>query len=314
MTQVSQVQAVDRRQFLTLSAGAAASGFLPRHAQASMAHKFKHGEFDVTVLSDGFLTLPAEVLLPDASPDERAPILAAMGGNATGANVQANVPLLRRGNDLILVDIGAGSHFQASTGRLLENLKAAGVDPADVTKVILTHAHPDHSGAMTTAQGRLLYPNARYYVSGSEWDFWTDPSFELRRPTVLHEFAKGAQRDLLAVRDRVTMVKEGDEIASGISIVATPGHTPGHVSVEVKGRDNLLITGDACTSDIIFFAHPGWHFGFDTEGEAALASRRKLLDRAASEKLKLLGYHWTYPGLGYAERAGDAYRFRPVEA
>jgi glyoxylase-like metal-dependent hydrolase (beta-lactamase superfamily II) len=125
----------------------------------------------------------------------------------------------------------------------------------------------------------------------------------------LHGFAKGAQRDLFAVEDRIIRVREGDEIVPGMSVVETPGHTPGHVSLELEGRDNLLITGDACTSDTIFFARPDWHFGFDTDTEVALASRQKLLDRAASEKLKLLGYHWTYPGVGYAERRGDAYKF-----
>jgi glyoxylase-like metal-dependent hydrolase (beta-lactamase superfamily II) len=146
-------------------------------------------------------------------------------------------------------------------------------------------------------------------VSQTEWDFWTDRQFEARRPMALHGFATGAQRDLFAVEDRITRVREGGEIVRGMSIVATPGHTPGHVSVELKGRDNLLITGDACTNDTIFFARPAWHFGFDTDMEVALASRQMLLDRAAAEKLKLLGFHWTYPGVGYAERRGDAYEF-----
>ncbi len=301
--------AIDRRQFLSLAAGAALAGVagVPTYAQAM--HRFDHGDFDISVFSDGFLTLSAEILLPDATPELREPILQSMGGDKTGAMVQANVPLIRYGRDLILIDNGAGGNFQPSAGRLADNLRANGVDPASITKIVFTHAHPDHSGATTAADGTLLYPNAEYFIGQAEWDFWTDKDFETRRPAALHGFAKGARRDLFAVEDRITRVKEGDQIVPGMSIVDTPGHTPGHISIELAGRDNLVITGDACTSDVIFFQHPRWHFGFDTDAELALKNRRDLLDRAANEKLKLLGYHWTYPGVGYAEKKGDAYRF-----
>jgi len=306
---ISTSAGVTRRMFLA-TAAAAVTALSARPMWAAEAHRFNHGNFDITVLSDGFLTLPADVLLPDASPEERKPILTSLGGDMTGAPVQANVPLIRHGSDLILIDSGAGVNFQESAGRLAGNLKAAGISPESVTKVVFTHAHPDHSGATVTPEGKVLYPNAQYYVSQAEWDFWTDKQFETRRPAALHGFAKGAQRDLFAVEDRLTLLRAGDEVVPGMSVVDTPGHTPGHISVELAGRDNLLITGDACTNDVVFFAHPQWHFGFDTDPEMALNNRRMLLDRAASEKLKLLGYHWTYPGVGYAERQGDAYRFR----
>lgn len=298
-----------RRQLLIGSAAAAAAATLPRDIFAAAFHNFAHGAFDITVLSDGFITLPPEILLPDAGPEERADFLKRLGGGPSGASIQANIPLIRHGDELILIDIGSGTNFQPTAGRLADNHRALGVTPEQITKVVFTHVHPDHSGATTSADGKLLYPNAQYYVSWAEWDFWTDKQFEKRRPAALHGFAQGARRDLFAVQDRITRVRAGDEIVPGMSIVDTAGHTPGHISVELKGRDNLLITGDACTSDTIFFARPEWHFGFDTDAEVALTSRQMLLDRAASEKLKLLGYHWTYPGVGYAERRGEAYDF-----
>jgi len=298
-----------RRQLLVGSAVAAAAIALPRDVFAASFHKFGHGAFDITVVSDGFITLPPEVLLPDAEPAERADFLKRLGGGDKGAAVQANIPLIRHGDDLILIDNGSGTNFQPTAGKLADNLRTLGISPAEITKVVFTHVHPDHSGATTTVDGKVLYPNAQYYVSQTEWDFWTDKQFEAKRPAALHGFANGAQRDMFAVEDRITRMRAGDEILPGMSVVDTPGHTPGHVSVELEGRDNLLITGDACTNDTIFFARPDWHFGFDIDTEVALASRQKLLDRAASEKLKLLGYHWTYPGVGYAERRGNAYEF-----
>lgn len=269
----------------------------------------KHGRFDITVLSDGYITLPSEILMPEATPHERRNILHRLGGDDSSAPLPTNIPLIRDGDDLILIDVGAGGNFQPSDGRLASNLASIGVDPASVSKVVFTHAHPDHSGGTTRADGSLLFPNANYYVSEAEWSFWTNPDYEKAMPEPLHEFARGAQRDLFAVQDRLSMVKPGDEIVSGISVVGTRGHTPGHVSIEVAGDGNLLFSGDVIPNNIVSLENPHWHFGFDTEPDIALANRAVLLDKAANEKLRILGYHWTYPGLGYVARKGTAYKF-----
>ena len=253
--------------------------------------------------------LSAEIILPDAAPEDRPEILKRLGGTPDGAPFQVNIPLIRTGSNLILVDIGSGNNFQASAGRLAANLKAAGVDPASITKVVFTHVHPDHSGATVGPDGKLLYPNADYFVSEAEWQFWMDPDYETNMPSALHEFARGAQRDLSAIGERLTTVKPGDDIVSGMRVLATRGHTPGHVSFELAGKDGFIIAGDVVTNNIVFLEHPNWHFGFDTEPDIALKSRKAFLDRVATEKIKMLGYHWNYPGVGHAERNGGAYRF-----
>ena len=273
------------------------------------SHRFQHGAFEITVFSDGYLTLPAEVVLPDTVAEDRPDILKRLGGTAESAPFQVNIPLIRTGDDLILVDIGSGTNFQASDGTLAANLTAAGVEPASITKVVFTHAHPDHSGATVGPDQKLRYPNADYFVSEAEWLFWMDPDYEANMPSVLHEFARGAQRDLAAVADRLTMVKPGDEIVGGMRILETRGHTPGHVSLELAGGDGLVIAGDVVPSNIVFFEHPSWHFGFDTEPDIALKNRQVFLDRAATERFRMLGCHWAFPGVGYAERKNGAYRF-----
>lgn len=169
-----------RRQLLLGAAATTVSLALPRHVLAAPAHTFTHGAFDITVVSDGMLMLPPEILLPDANAEERADFLKRLGGNEKGAAVQANIPLIRHGSDLILIDTGAGPYFQASAGRLAENLNTVGVKPEEITKVVFTHVHPDHSGGTTTPDGKVLFPNAHYYVGEAEAAFWTDRS--LLRP------------------------------------------------------------------------------------------------------------------------------------
>jgi glyoxylase-like metal-dependent hydrolase (beta-lactamase superfamily II) len=261
------------------------------------------------VFSNGFITLPSEILMPDGNLKERTTFLGRLGGDANSAPLQTNIPLIRRGAELIVIDTGAGANFQPTDGRLAGNLASIGVDPAAVTKIVYTHAHPDHSGGTTRSDGSLLFPNAHYYVSEVEWSFWTNPNYESAMPESLHAFARGAQRDLSAVKDRLTMVKPGDEVVPGMNVISTRGHTPGHISLELAGDGNLLIAGDVIPNNIVSFENPGWHFGFDTEPEVAKVNRAALLDKAANEKLKILGYHWTYPGIGYVERKGAAYAF-----
>ncbi|MFD2265074.1 MBL fold metallo-hydrolase [Lacibacterium aquatile] len=279
---------------------------------ATKPHRFSVGEFDLSVFSDGFITLPSGIIAPDAPPDILPGLMERYSGRTDSADISVNIPLIRKGEDLILVDTGSGDKFQASAGRLLDNLLAAGVDPAAVTKVVLTHAHPDHAGGIIRPDGSLTFPNAGYYVSAIEWDFWTAKGWEFRVPSALHEFALGAQRDLGAIIDRVCLVKAGDDIVSGLRVLATPGHTPGHISLEMEGGDGLLISADAINNALISFEHPQWRFGFDTDQDLAVRTRTALIDRVATDRTRMLGYHWPTPGAGMAERKGGGYRFLAI--
>lgn len=302
----------NRRQLLGLGLSLAAFSMLPKKLFAAEAPSLKQGAFDITVFSDGFINLPASIVMPEASEDERDAILKRLGGTVEAVPTPSNIPLVRTAKDLILIDVGSGDNFQATAGLLETNLKLAGIDPAEITKVVFTHAHPDHTGATVKKDGTLRYPNADYIVSEGEWNFWTDPDFDSKYPEPLHAFALGAKRDLFAVKDRVRMVKAGDDIVSGIRVLDTAGHTPGHISLEIDGGDGLIITADAATNGVVSFEHPGWKFGFDTDQELAIKNRVALMDRVASEKTMLIGYHWAYSGIGHAERKDGAYRYMPV--
>jgi glyoxylase-like metal-dependent hydrolase (beta-lactamase superfamily II) len=274
---------------------------------------FVHGDFEVTVVSDGFISVPIEIVAPDGSPDERALILSRTGSQCSGlVESKTNIPVIRNGEDLIIVDIGSGDKYQPSDGRLSGNLVAARIDAHAVTKVVFTHAHPDHVWGTLAQDGNLRFANATYYVGAAEWDFWMDPDYLTNMPTELHDFARGAQRDLTAISDRVVMLKPGDDIVTGLRVIDTAGHTPGHISLEMAGGDGLIISADAATNEIASFQHPKSRFGYDTVPELAIRNRARLIERAASDRTKLLGYHWTYPGIGFAERKGTGYRYVPV--
>jgi glyoxylase-like metal-dependent hydrolase (beta-lactamase superfamily II) len=301
---------LDRRRFLLTGAVGLAAAALPfRFAYtATPLHRFEHGTFKIAVVSDGFLKVPANVLLPDAPRDELAAQVKAAGESADDLKPATNITLIDTGSDLILVDAGSGQNFVPSAGKLSENLKEAGIDPAKITKVVFTHAHPDHLWGLADGD-TLRFPNADFHVGAAEWKFWSDGDIKQRLPEPMHFMINGAAENLARIQTRVKQVKGGDEIATGVQVLDTPGHTPGHISLQLAGGDGLVVVGDALGHAQISFSHPEWRHGFDTVSGQAIETRHALLDRAAKEKTKLIGYHFPYPGVGFVERKDGAYRF-----
>jgi len=310
---------LDRRRFLAgttaVLATATLEGVARGHA-ATAPYTFTHGAFEISVVSDGHFVLPppniaADVgfLYPDTPRPELEAFLKGVGLSIDRVQLPNNVTLIRAPSDLILVDTGAGGGWQPTAGKLVENLQAAGIDRAKVTKVVFTHAHPDHLWGVADDGGALRFPNASYFVAETEWNFWMADDVVKKLPENFQRFALGAKRDLSRVKDKLKTLKAGNEVVSGVRVLDTPGHTPGHISLEIAGGEGLIVAGDVVANAAVSFAHPEWRFAIDSIPDLAIQSRRRLLDRAATDKTRLLGSHWPYPGLGMAERRDSAYRF-----
>lgn len=276
------------------------------------ASSFTQGDFQVNVVSDGYISVPNEIFTLDGTPSQRSSALSQMSTSGADVHAPTNIPVLRSRRDVILFDIGAGSRYQSSDGLFQRNLAIAGIDEKSVTKIVFTHAHPDHIAATLTESGRLRFPGATYFVGAEEWNFWMDPDFFKKTPAAIHGFGRDAQRDLGAIKDRMVMIRPGHDVVTGIRAVATPGHTPGHLSFHVSGGEGLIITADAATSEVVSFEHPEWKFGYDVDPELAIKSRRRLMDWATRDRCRLLGFHWRHPGVGYSEAFKNAYRFIPA--
>ena len=302
---------LNRRKFLGAAAGLIAAGILPKNVLALAGpYAFKQGAYDVTVVSDGTLILPL-ALFPDAKPDELKMLLGAMV-QGDKAQFEASPLLLRSGNDVVLLDTGSGSGFQPTAGKIAESLKAVGVDASAITKVIFTHAHPDHCWGTLGADGKPIFANASFHMAEAEWNFWTAADLVSKMPKEMEGMVKTTQSQLAGFKDKVSMFKPGAEVLPGLMVLDTAGHTPGHVSFEMAGGDGLIITGDAIVNPLVFFPHPDWKFGFDADHPTAIANRKKLLDMASAGKKKLLGFHWPYPGIGMAEAKDGAYVYVPA--
>jgi glyoxylase-like metal-dependent hydrolase (beta-lactamase superfamily II) len=297
-------------------AGLSAAFVLPRlpayAATPPVAHKV--GAIEVSVVSDGVLNVPLSFTLPETPLTEAATLFKAHGLPEAGAPSQTNVVLVKSGSERILIDAGSGPRFQPTAGKLQDNLEAAGIAPDSITKIVFTHGHADHLwGAIDDFSDGDRFPNASYVISVAEWDFWTHPDTAARVPDALKGMALASARVLKAIEKKLERRKDGDSVAPGLTYLATPGHTPGHMAVLIdNGGQRLIVGGDVLTHSAISFARPDWRIGADFDRDQGTATRMRLLDQLTNDRISLIGFHIAWPGIGVVERAGPAYRFTPL--
>ncbi|HSQ15393.1 MAG TPA: MBL fold metallo-hydrolase, partial [Candidatus Binatia bacterium] len=287
--------------------------------QAGGYYRFAIGEIEAIVISDGGLSFqPIQpTWAPEASKEELEGMLRSAFLPTDRLNLDVNTLLLKTGGELVLVDTGAGNLFGPSLGKMAERLAAAGVQPAQVTGVVLTHAHGDHYGGLLDGAGKPVFPNAAYFASKTEVDYWTGPDPDMSKLRVPEEnkkvFAANAKRYLEAIKARLTPVSAGQKILPGVEVLSAPGHTPGHIALLVSsGKEALLTAADTVHHHVLMFAYTEWTSYFDSDPKLGAETRRKLLDRAATDGLRVLGYHLPFPGIGHVRTAkGGRFKWLP---
>ena len=285
-----------------------------QNALAPAFYRFKLGGFEATVISDGPLSLgaPQDGIFAGVT---KADFVNLLNDNYLPSNqieMEQNTLLINTGDKLVLFDTGDGGSkmFGPKSGRQVANLKAAGIDPKDIDAVILTHAHPDHCWGLF-ASGAPVFPNAQIYMTQADFDFWTDEA--KLKIDAMRGFIEGTRAQLLPNRNRIVWVKDGQGVIPGIQAMSAPGHTVGHtVFVITSEGKTLLNSGDIAHHHLISTQMPRAAFTYDTDGAQGVASRLKVFDMLASQRMPLVSYHFPWPGLGYIGKQGDAYRYFPA--
>jgi glyoxylase-like metal-dependent hydrolase (beta-lactamase superfamily II) len=285
--------------------------------------RFEIGEFECVSVSDGALNYPPESFFANV-PLERVE-KALRERNLPTAQIMTPYTCLfiDTGEHRVMVDTGAGElgahaaqmfpdldHSTSATGLLLENLRTAGIEPSEIDTVIITHAHPDHVGGMLDEEERLVFSDARYFISQNEWDFWNSDDAMAKAPTFMVDTAR---RNLDPLEDRLTFVDDTSEIVPGVRSVATFGHTPGHMALSiVSGGKRLLHVSDAVLYPL-HLGHPEWTPVFDMLPEQASASKHRIFDLAADENALVFAHHFPpFPNLGHVRKQEQGWRWQPI--
>lgn len=284
---------------------AAPPAAIPTQAVAAAGfYRLPLGKFTVIALADGGFDMPAPKLLQEDQPGIVKELLGE-AGYTDSVPTSINGFLIDTGSKRILIDTGTGGALGPTTGKLLEHLRAAGCDPAQINEVLITHLHPDHFGGLTH-DGKMVFPNAVLRVSAADVGYWVDN-------------AKTASADATAAlapyrtAGRLKTFAAGAPLEPGITALDTAGHTAGHSSylIESDGK-KLLVWGDLLHVAAVQFADPNVTIQYDSTPAEAEAQRLKVLADAAKNGEWIAAAHITFPGIGHVVKAGNGYAWQPV--
>ena len=283
---------------------------LPPAGQIAGIYHRRVGDIVVTALSDGFFITERE-MTRNLAREELAQALAASFRDTVIFSV--NAFLIRAGGRTALLETGSGNYLGPTLGHLIGNVQAAGVMPAEVDTVLLTHMHPDHSAGLTDmTTGARNFPNAELVVHENEPRHWYDDAkMAAASDLYKHLHFQMTREQTQPYLDRMRTFVKG-EVFPGVTAIPSHGHTPGHTAFLIESRnERLLVWGDTIHIPEVQFARPEIAMVPDTDPDAAVASRRRILDMAASERLLVTGMHMHFPGFGHVARERDAFRFHP---
>jgi glyoxylase-like metal-dependent hydrolase (beta-lactamase superfamily II) len=282
--------------------------------QAPGFYRFKVGEFEVTALLDGIVQAPLNpARIPNVPVEE---VRKAMESQFMPVEPTVNYftqIAVNTGSRLVLIDAGFADNGAPTTGQLRANMAAAGIQPGQIDTVLVSHFHGDHINGLRLKEGAATYASAEIAAPAPEWDFWMDDARMNNAPEAARPGFNGARRVFGPVAKDVRRFEWGKEVAPGITAMRSDGHTAGHTSFVVSsGGKSLLVVGDASNDPRLFARNPEWHLSFDADKPLAVATRKRLLDMAAAEKMQVVFYHAAFPATGFISKSGNGYDWHPA--
>ncbi|WP_445503170.1 MBL fold metallo-hydrolase [Microvirga sp. G4-2] len=282
--------------------------------QAPGFYRYKVGEIEVTAINDGFARRPVEGFIKNAELKDVQAALQEAFLPTDAFPITFNTLVLNQGGKITLIDTGNGDMGAPTSGRWMANFRAAGFDPVQVSTVVISHFHGDHINGLRLKDGTAVFPNAEVMVPAPEWAFWMDDARMNQAPEAMKGAFQGVLRVFGPIAEDVKRYEMDKEVVPGLTSIAAPGHTPGHTAYMLSsGSAKLMIMSDVTNHPALFVRNPDWSAVFDMDAEQARATRRRMLDMAATERAQVAFYHAPFPATGHIAKEGNGFRFVPVQ-
>jgi glyoxylase-like metal-dependent hydrolase (beta-lactamase superfamily II) len=299
---------------LVAGADPAAAAAPPADMQAPGLYRYKIGSFELTALYDGIWYRPiTEKFIRNAPFAEVEHALDTAFMPHDKLETPFTTLIVNTGKKLVLIDTGTGGQIAPTAGMIGANLAAAGIDPKAVDQIVISHFHPDHINGIKDKDNALIFPNAEIMVPEPEWAYWMDDANLNAAPPDLKLTFLNQRRIFADIAKQVMRYEPGQEVSPGIVTLPAPGHTPGHTVFAVhSGDQSLMVLSDTAQHPAVFARHPDWQAAFDIDGDAAVATRKRLFDRAAADRMLVTGYHFPFPACGHLVKTASGYEHVPV--
>lgn len=318
-----------RRNFLGAGLGLAAyaaGSFVPVWAQNAPNfgtptlpspgfRRTKVGDAEVIALIDGIARRPlGEEFVKNAPLAEVRALLASQGLATDYIDVPFTPFLVVAGGRKMLIDTGLGEFGGPTTGKLMDNLRAAGLQASDIDTVLISHFHGDHINGIRNKAGELMFPKAKVMVPAAEFAFWMDDARMAAAPAGMKGAFENVRRTFGGMgADSLVQFAAGTEVAPGIQSVAAYGHTPGHTLFELTSAgQKFMYVADLTNVPALFARNPDWAVTFDMDAEAARKVRREVFQRVTAGKALVGGFHFPFPAFGRMAASGNGYAFEPL--
>ena len=312
---------ITRRSLMAGTAAATALAARPAFAatppagvQSPGVYRQKIGSYEVTALYDGtWFRKIDDKFVKNASGDEVSKALADSFLQPGIVPTSFTATLVNTGSKLVLIDAGTGGQLGPTTGHMPGALTAAGVKPEAIDLIVISHFHPDHINGIKDKDGKKVFANAEIQVPAPEWAIWMDDAKMNAAPEGMRPLFLNVRRIFQDIAGEVKRYEPGAELAPGVTSIAAYGHTPGHTAFSVNsGNQSLLVLSDTTNHPWLFARNPEWQGIFDMDGTQAVENRKRMLDRAAADRMQVTGYHFPFPATGHIVRQGSGYEVVPV--
>ena len=271
--------------------------------------RYKVGDYVITAIGDGFVQRPLEGFVRNAGIADVQKTLEAQGLSPAHIRVPYTSLVVNTGSRLVLLDTGNGDFAPgANSGQWMTNFRAAGFTPEMVTDVVISHFHGDHINGLRNKDGEQVFKNAQVQAPEAEWAYWMDDAEMNKAPDARKGAFRNVRRVFSPIKD-VTRFGWDKEVAPGITAVRADGHSPGHtVFVIASGAARMMYVADVTNTPLLFARHPEWQVMFDMDAQKAMETRKRILDMAATDRIRCAFYHGPFPSVGQIGREGNGYR------
>ncbi|MDR6919901.1 MBL fold metallo-hydrolase [Chryseobacterium sp. S-02] len=278
--------------------------------------KFQLAQLDLAVITDGVINIESvqPMFAPNIEKDNLTSFFTNKMLQQDKIELAGNILFITNGEKNILIDTGSGVMLSPSTGKLIENLRNLGISPQEITDIVFTHAHPDHIGGVIDKEGILVFQNAQYYISETEYNFWMseEPDFSKGTKNQFSDFEIQFARDhFKPIETKLNFYADEAELFGFLKLEHAPGHTPGHTIITISSEGEELVHIADTFQHIMLVEHPEWGNQIDSDFELGIKTRKNVLEKLSSTKKLFFGDHLPYPGLGYIQKDEKGYHYVP---